>query len=95
MKFLAKILPDTLLMDESCINSTVPLIRDHQIFSEPIGSVHIIENNEAIIESDVINVGDKLSAGSFVILGKHEVREVSLVKNPKFNDCEVLVRLYD
>lgn len=95
MKFLAKILPDKLLMDDSCINSTVPLIRDHQIFSEAIGSVHIIENNEAIIESDAVKVGNKLSAGSFVILGKHEVREVSLVENPKFNDCEVLVKLYD
>lgn len=95
MKFLAKILPDTLLMDDTCIDSTVPLIRDHQIFGDVIGSVHIIENNEAIIESDAIKVGDKLSAGSFVILGKHEVREVSLVENPKFKDCEVLIQLDD
>lgn len=95
MKFLAKILPDTLLMADTCIDSTVPLIKDHQIFGDVIGSVHIIENNEAIIESDAIKVGDKLSAGSFVILGRHEVREVSLVENPKFQDCEVLIQLDD
>lgn len=96
MIYYAKILPDTLRVHPSCIGEVVPLLSEHQIYSDAIGSVKIISDRYAEIESTSVKTGDKLSAGSFIAEGNlHDVREVSVVKSPKYSDCEILEVLHD
>ena len=88
-QYKAKILPDW--FSAVNIGETVPLILEHNIYGEKIGDIKIIGKNHGLIFSDKVKLGDKLSAGSFVENnGAHVVREVSLVKHPRYKDCEVL-----
>ena len=92
-KFYCKILPDEFIATN--IGETVPLMAEHNIYGKKLGNVTIVSENYAIIESDDLSVGNKLSAGSFVSRKiEHYVREVSLVANPRFNDCQV-IRVYN
>lgn len=96
MRFKAKILPDFLTLHEDCIGIPIPLIREHQIYSKPIGHAIISKDNTAVLVSDEIKVGDKLSAGSMIMQNnRHDVREVSVVEDPKYSECEVLEVLDD
>lgn len=91
MKYYARILPDGLRVCDASIGKTVPLMVEHQIYGDSIGNVLILDDgHHAILTSQHIQVGDKLSSGSFVLFGEHDIREVSLVKHPKYNECEVL-----
>lgn len=91
MKYLARLLPEHLKVHEDVVGVTLPLIREHQVYTPAIGSVTVLENNLGVLESDEISVGDKLSAGSFLMEeGKHYLREVSVVENPKYPECGVL-----
>lgn len=92
-KFYCKILPDEFIATN--IGETVPLMVEHNIYGQKLGDVTIVSENYAIIESDNISIGSKLSAGCFVSRKiEHYVREVSLVANPRFNDCQV-IRVYN
>lgn len=92
-KFYCKILPDEFIATN--IGETIPLMEEHNIYGHKIGNVTIVSENYAIIESDKLSIGNKLSAGCFVSRNiEHYVREVSLVANPRFNDCQVL-RVYN
>lgn len=87
--FKARILPDGLIAVN--IGAEVPLIKNHDIYGLAYGTCEVVDQHHAIIKSDVLNVGDKLSAGSFVVgYNRYEVREVSFTDAPKFPECEVL-----
>jgi len=88
-KFKARILPDHL---RACnIGDAVPVIVEHNLYGRRIGTARILDQHFAQLESDELNLGDKLSAGSFVVAdGLHQVREVSLTKSPKYKTCEVI-----
>lgn len=87
--FKARILPNGLVAQN--IGAEVPLIRNHDIYGDAYGTCKIIDQHHAIIKSDILKVGDKLSAGSFVVgYNRYEVREISFTDMPKFPECEVL-----
>lgn len=88
--FYARILPDN-LSGAISVGKKVPLIVEHDIFGKRIGNVFVLDGHFAIIESDELKSGDKLSSGVFLVADRqHDIREVSLVAVPRFNDCEVL-----
>lgn len=88
-KFRARILPEKFKAVNA--GAIVPLILEHDIYGSRLGDVEIIDENNAFIYSDNVWVGTKLSAGSFLTTKNgHDIREVSLTKNPKFPECEVL-----
>lgn len=90
-KFKARILPDHLTVDPECVGHIVPLLDEHQIYGDVLGSLVVESGPFAIIESDALKVGDKLSAGAFVgVKHRHYIREVSRTTSPKFANCEVL-----
>lgn len=87
--FKARILPNGLVAQN--IGAEVPLIKNHDIYGDAYGMCEIIDQHHAIIKSDILKIGDKLSAGSFVVgYNRYEVREVSFTDAPKFLECEVL-----
>lgn len=87
--FKARILPDHL--KASNIGDAVPIIVEHNLYGKRIGTARILDQHFAQLESDELNLGDKLSVGSFVVAnGLHQIREVSLTKSPKYKTCEVL-----
>lgn len=91
-KYYAKVLPDC-YSAQQYIETVVPLIINHDIYGERIGSAEILDKRHAIITSDDprVNVGTKLSAGCFDRKGGiFEIREVSITKSPVFDDCEIL-----
>lgn len=88
-KYKARILPAH--FEAVNIGETVPLIRNHDIYGEKLGDVTILNKWFAVIESDKVEPGGKLSAGSFVISKRgHHVREVSVTESPKFPECEII-----
>lgn len=90
--FKARILPDGLIAVN--IGAEVPLIKNHDIYGNAYGVCETIDQHHAIIKSDILKVGDKLSAGSFVVgYNRYEVREVSFTDAPKFPECEVLTEI--
>lgn len=93
-KYKAKILPNELKAE---VGAVVPLITNHEIYGPRVGSVEIVDPNFGIITTDKgLNLGQKLSAGAFVKSGGvHEIREVSLVKYPRYEDCEILEVIAD
>lgn len=87
--FKARILPNGLVATN--IGAEVPLIKNHDIYGDAYGRCEIIDQHHALIKSDVLSIGDKLSAGSFVVgYNRYEVREISFTDAPKFPECEVL-----
>lgn len=87
--FKARILPNGLVATN--IGAEVPLIKNHDIYGDAYGTCKITSQHHAIIKSNVLKVGDKLSAGSFVVgYNTYEVREISFTDAPKFPECEVL-----
>lgn len=87
--FKARILPNGLVAQN--IGAEVPLIKNHDIYGDAYGMCEITSQHHAIIKSNVLKVGDKLSAGSFVVgYNTYEVREISFTDAPKFPECEVL-----
>lgn len=87
--FKARILPDGLVAQN--IGAEVPLIKNHDIYGDAYGTCKITGQHHAIIKSNVLSIGDKLSAGSFVVgYNTYEVREISFTDAPKFSECEVL-----
>lgn len=87
--FKARILPNGLVATN--IGAEVPLIKNHDIYGDAYGTCKITSQHHAIITSNVLKVGDKLSAGSFVVgYNTYEVREISFTDMPKFPECEVL-----
>ena len=93
-KFRARILPKSFKATNA--GAIVPLILEHDIYGNRLGDVEIIDENHAFIYSDNVWKGAKLSAGSFLTTGNgHSIREVSVTKNPKFPECEVLDEVVD
>lgn len=87
--FKARILPNGLVATN--IGAEVPLIKNHDIYGDAYGTCKITSQHHAEITSNVLKVGDKLSAGSFVVgYNTYEVREISFTDAPKFPECEVL-----
>lgn len=88
-KYKARILPDHL--HASNIGDAVPIIIEHNLYGRRIGTARILDQHFAQLDSEELNLGDKLSAGSFVVAnGLHQIREVSLTQSPKYKTCEVL-----